>query len=87
MESKENKSCSGCRSYNNFLASNGGGCNNCGPDYSNWRPHQKHKVTRPIFICVLCEGIYADEPVSECDCQAGAKEFIEGIAEYTRRPQ
>jgi len=37
---------------------------------------------RKIFVCIRCDGVYADAPVSECDCEAGACEFIEGIAEY-----
>lgn len=39
-------------------------------------------VKRKIYVCFRCEAIYADEPVSECDCEIGAREFIEGVAKY-----
>jgi hypothetical protein len=25
-------------------------------------------VRRDAFICKYCEGVYADEPVTQCDC-------------------
>lgn len=34
---------------------------------------------RKAFECVLCEGIYADAPVSECDCASKANVFSEGV--------
>lgn len=39
-------------------------------------------MKRKIFVCAHCQCIYADAPVTECDCQPGANEFIEGTAEY-----
>lgn len=42
-------------------------------------------TTRKIFVCKHCEGIYADSPVSQCDCLEGSgSDFIEGFAEYKR---
>jgi len=41
-----------------------------------------HFRQRKIFVCARCDCVYADAPVSECDCESGAREFIEGIAEY-----
>lgn len=37
-----------------------------------------------IFSCIHCGGIYADEPVSQCDCLGGSREdhtqdFTEGV--------
>lgn len=45
-------------------------------------PELEGYTQRKIFICVHCEGIYADLPVSQCDCMNGSgKDFIEGLAE------
>ncbi len=30
---------------------------------------------RKVFICTLCEGIYADDSVTQCDCMSPANEF------------
>ena len=30
-------------------------------------------VTRKIYVCKNCDGVYADSPVTECDCQVGVK--------------
>lgn len=32
---------------------------------------------RKVFICALCECVYCDAQVSECDCTPGAKTFGE----------
>jgi len=41
---------------------------------------------RKAFICKHCDGVYADEPVTQCDCLVGleGQEFIEGIIEYKK---
>ena len=31
-------------------------------------------ITRKIFICNYCEGIYADIPVTQCDCMEANEE-------------
>lgn len=34
---------------------------------------------RKVFICDVCEGVYADEPVTNCDCTVSEKTtFSEG---------
>ena len=43
-------------------------------------------VKRKAFVCRYCEAVYADEPVSSCDCmgyldQVGPH-FIQGKIEY-----
>lgn len=43
---------------------------------------QNHKVKRKAFICKNCEGVYADQPVTQCDCLEGAQEFYEGVILY-----
>lgn len=42
------------------------------------------KITRrKIFVCEHCEGVYPDQPVSQCDCLEGSgADFVEGFAEY-----
>lgn len=37
---------------------------------------------RKAFICPNCEGVYADQPVSQCDCVPDKNEFIEGTISY-----
>lgn len=37
---------------------------------------------RKAFICPNCEGVYADQPVSQCDCMPEKDEFIEGTITY-----
>lgn len=32
-------------------------------------------VKRRAYICIRCQGVYADEPVTECDCSQGADIF------------
>jgi len=42
-------------------------------------------VRRKAFICVHCDGVYADQPVSQCDCMEGTgADFIEGVIEYRK---
>ena len=41
-------------------------------------------VCRDLYICIHCEGAYADEPVSQCDCLAGTgHDFVKSSFEYT----
>lgn len=40
------------------------------------------KVTRKLFICVGCEGVYADATVSQCDCLQDPPQFIETKCTY-----
>ena len=39
-------------------------------------------VIRKAFICAGCEGVYADDPVSSCDCLQST-EWIEGQIIYS----
>jgi len=45
-------------------------------------------VSRDAYICRYCDGVYADEPVSQCDCM-GARDnppphFIKGEITYCK---
>jgi len=40
-------------------------------------------IKRKLFICVNCDCVYADDPVSECDCAHGANKFVESNFEYS----
>ena len=48
---------------------------------------KKRLITRRAYICKYCEGVYADEPVSSCDCLGhlggAAPHFIKGKIEYS----
>jgi len=52
----------------------------------------KDITTRKVFICIGCGGMYADSPVTSCDCcvdldyPQGANLFVEGIAIYPNPP-
>jgi hypothetical protein len=39
-------------------------------------------VERMAYICKSCEGVYADAPVTQCDCMPDTDEFIEGTITY-----
>lgn len=41
------------------------------------------KIKRIAYICIHCEGVYPDHPVTQCDCLEGTgADFVEGIIEY-----
>lgn len=40
-------------------------------------------VHRELYICIHCERVYADEPVSQCDCLKGTgHDFVKSSCEY-----
>lgn len=43
-------------------------------------------VRRAAFVCKYCEGVYADDPVTQCDCLGATDQdpphFIKGKIEY-----
>jgi len=42
-------------------------------------------VTRKAYICKNCEYVYADAPVTECDCHVGGEhEYYEGTITYQK---
>lgn len=45
-------------------------------------PAPAPQTVRKVFVCVSCEGVYMDEPVSECDCMPEKNEFIESTLSY-----
>ena len=48
---------------------------------------ESHNETRKVFICVHCEGMYADFPVSQCDCMEGTgHDFVESVVKYNLPP-
>lgn len=41
------------------------------------------KIIRTAYICKHCEGVYADSPVSQCDCMEGSgSDFYVGTITY-----
>ena len=47
------------------------------------QPSQGAVTRRKIFVCAHCDGIYADQTVTQCDCMEGTgADFVEGFAEY-----
>jgi hypothetical protein len=46
----------------------------------------KSIVTRDAWICTYCEGVYADVPVTQCDCfghiDQNPPHFIKGEIKY-----
>lgn len=45
-------------------------------------PAPAPQTVRKVFVCASCEGVYMDEPVSECDCMPEKNEFIESTLSY-----
>jgi hypothetical protein len=42
-----------------------------------------YRQQRKAFICIHCEGVYMDVPVTQCDCLEGTgHDFIEGVLNY-----
>lgn len=41
-----------------------------------------HDKLSKAFICKQCGGVYADEPVTQCDCLPDADEFYVGEITY-----
>jgi hypothetical protein len=41
-------------------------------------------ITCKVFVCTNCEGMYRDNPVTECDCLPFQNEFVEGTASYPK---
>lgn len=42
------------------------------------------ETVRKAFICIHCEGVYTDEPVTQCDCLEGSgHDFVEGELRYS----
>jgi hypothetical protein len=61
------------------------------PDYNSNKPRVRavdvpRIVRRDAFICKYCDGVYADEPVTSCDCLGYLDQepphFIKGKIEY-----
>jgi hypothetical protein len=40
---------------------------------------------RKVFICLSCKGVYADAPVTSCDCCPDKNEFLEGYIVIPKR--
>ncbi len=49
------------------------------------------RIVRDVYICKFCDGIYADEPVTECDCMEAPdrspNNFYKSKIEYTKPKQ
>ena len=46
------------------------------------------EITRKAYICKHCEGVYIDDPVTQCDCMEGSgADFIEGSLIYSPPPK
>ncbi len=40
------------------------------------------QTVRKAYICKSCDGVYADQPVTHCDCMPDKQEYIEGVIAY-----
>lgn len=43
----------------------------------------KAPTVRKAYICKGCDGVYADSPVTQCDCMPVVQEFFEGTITYS----
>lgn len=41
-------------------------------------------IRRKAYICKNCECVYADEPVTACDCMPDKEEYWIGYLEYIK---
>lgn len=55
-------------------------------DKKAFRRSMTRLVRRVAFVCKYCDGVYADEPVTSCDCLGHLDQkpphFIKGTIEY-----
>lgn len=42
----------------------------------------ENKIVRDVFVCAYCKFIYADEPVTSCDCMGSPPRYFKGVASY-----
>ena len=47
--------------------------------------HDLPDGSRKAFICVYCEGVYADDPVTQCDCLGGEPMFHQATIVWNTR--
>jgi hypothetical protein len=58
----------------------------CRMDYqlAPYQADYDNRVIRKVFVCVGCEGLYGDEPVTQCDCMLEPPQFIETTVTYQK---
>lgn len=56
--------------------------------YLQSQAQHESQIIRKAFICPACECVYADSPVSHCDCfENHSNTYIEGSIIYTPAPE
>lgn len=51
--------------------------------YQKPAPPTTPTVTRKAFVCVACQGVYVDSPVTQCDCMPDKQQFIGTTITYS----
>lgn len=51
-------------------------------ELENYQKYRKYLIERKVYVCKSCEGVYADVPVSKCDCTDEIPQYYEGIILY-----
>ena len=45
---------------------------------AGWGQPAQETKGRKVFVCTHCDGVYADQPVTQCDCLPDENTFTEG---------
>ena len=45
---------------------------------AKWGQPAQETKGRKVFVCTHCDGVYADQPVTQCDCLPDENTFTEG---------
>ena len=45
---------------------------------AKWGQPAQETKGRKVFVCTHCDGVYADQPVTQCDCMPDENTFTEG---------
>ena len=45
---------------------------------AKWGQPAQETKGRKVFVCTHCDGVYADQPVTRCDCLPDENTFTEG---------
>ena len=45
---------------------------------AKWGQPAQETNGRKVFVCTHCDGVYADQPVTQCDCLPDENTFTEG---------
>lgn len=52
--------------------------------YTNCPVWHGERKSEKAYVCIHCEAVYLEDPVTQCDCLKGSgADFVEGVLIYT----